>query len=123
MKGLVLFLSTLLTQVEGSEIQKWAGNDYMGIAGTTIEIDWLKVTIVTLALVFLTGTVFGFFLGLAVKPGTPGQTAPSVSQAASSTGRRSVHTMSQVTYKWKYESPRFQPLLEPNHGEWASNSC
>ena len=35
---------------------------------------------------------------------------------------RSVEKMSPVTYKWKLQQPRFQPLGQYQHGGWASNS-
>ena len=35
---------------------------------------------------------------------------------------RSVETMSQVTYKWWWQQPKFQPLGARDHGAWASNS-
>ena len=66
LKGLVVFLSTLLTQVEGTELQMWRGNDQVEIAGYNFEINWAKVVLIALAAVFLIGTVFGIALSLAV---------------------------------------------------------
>ena len=107
------------------ELQMWRGyNDQVEIAGYNFEINWAKVIFIALAAVFLTGTLFGIALGLAVAR----LRAPKPSKVEAPvlvfrpTATRSVHTMSQVTYKWKYITPKFQPLPDTSHGAWASNT-
>ena len=105
------------------ELQMWRGyNDQVEIAGYNFEINWAKVIFIALAAVFLTGTLFGIALGLAVARLSAPKPSKVEAPVREVTATRSAHTMSPVTYKWRYITPRFQPLPDTSHGAWASNT-
>ena len=84
-----------------------------------------------LLVVFTLGVAFGWWLstwlasqdgrrpwqhhqGTQTSPPVPGYAVPATGGARVAT--RTMSTMSQVTYKWWWTQPRFQPLASTAHG-------